>query len=351
LGTMYYVQHGDHLHFFDPAKLLEAGFISPWHDAQHGDDGTLKLPRYPCEIAGLPENDKRRANWTPGEYDDGVDNKANDEGLMWQGMKVFDDEKQKHEWERHLPSRAVRLLNIPHMPGQPMKEYFARLKAIEPRYFSDRHFEHILRDLPEGWERMIYETRWAETFGVHTEGSAAEWVGQEADCLPAAYCTARDEVVTICVGMADAADSVSIPSVAEYDYLEYLYAKDQEGKVMQIRRYETFGILKNRFSTYSFVPPRGTASVTPFACFKIRGVWEGLTIEWDPSQRNEDMMWFTQMGPSLRSKLANVKKLRGKVKAEVEAFLQQAASPEQSARDWPPNSFEGNAEKALFLEG
>eukprot|EP00971_Amphidinium_carterae_P108743 2153241-Amphidinium_carterae.1 len=316
---MYYVQQGDRLHFFDHAKQLEAGLISPWHDSQKDEHGAWKLPRYPCEIAGLPKNDMRIANWTPGEYDDGVDNKANDEGLMWQGMKVFADEKQKHEWERHLPSRAVKLLNIPHMPGQPMKEYFARLKAIEPRYFTDSQFEHILRDLPEGWERMIYETRWAEAFGIHTEGKVGEWVGQEAQCFPAAYCTPRDDVVTICVGLADeaAAAAASSPSLAQYDYLEYLYAKDHEGKVMQIRRYETFGILKNRFSTYSFVPPRGTSSVTPIACFKIRGVWEGLTIEWDPSQKNDDMMWFTQMGPSLRSKMADPRKLRGKAKATV----------------------------------
>mmetsp|Transcript_51692 Transcript_51692/g.123047 ORF Transcript_51692/g.123047 Transcript_51692/m.123047 type:complete len:353 (+) Transcript_51692:67-1125(+) len=342
---MYYVQHGDTRYFSDPQGKLDVGFISPWTDAQPPGQGKeWTLPRYACEIANLPQTDQRAAEWTPGDYTDGVDNKASD-GLVWDGMRLWIDQEEQ-TWERALPSREVRVAKIPHLPGQPMKEYFARLKAVEPRYFQDKDFEHILRDMPDGWERMVRHTRWAEGFGIHKEKAPAEWAGQEMECTPSAYCTPRSEAVTICVGVSNSNDVAAAPEGAEYDYLEFLYAKDQEGKVMQIRQYDSFGMWRNRFTTYSFSPPRGTSSVTPFASFKIRGVWQGQTIEWDPTKQNEKMMWFTKMEPWLRKKMAEPRKLRGKARAEVAALPAEEMPVAREATSWPPNSYEGNAFRA-----
>merc|ERR1711924_111878 len=103
---------------------------------------------------------------------------------------------------------------------------------------------------------------------------------------------------------------------AEYDYLEFLYARDQDERVIQIRPFTSCGIMRHRFSTYSFVPPRGTTSITPYASFKIRGVWKGASIEWNAKIPNEDMDWFTDMSPEMRLRFAGDGKPDNSLKAE-----------------------------------
>merc|ERR1712100_954696 len=108
----------------------------------------------------------------------------------------------------------------------------------------------------------------------------------------------------------DAADEVVLQADgAEYDFLEYLYAKDQEGKVIQIMPYKSMGTERISFAQYSFVPPKGTSSITPFACFKIRGVWEGDRIPWDRDIDNPDMQWFTDMPLGERKALGDADKI------------------------------------------
>merc|ERR1712187_833792 len=110
--------------------------------------------------------------------------------------------------------------------------------------------------------------------------------------------------VTICVGVHGFDDThdpgtMLIPG-AEYDYLEFLYAKDQEDKLIQIMRFQNCGMNRPIFSTYSFVPPKGTTSITPFAAFKIRGVWRGSRIDWDEQVGSAEMQWFSDMPPDMR---------------------------------------------------
>merc|ERR1712178_11336 len=102
----------------------------------------------------------------------------------------------------------------------------------------------------------------------------------------------------------------------EYDFLEWLYAKDQEGKIIQLHKFPCVGMSKNVFTTYSFVPPTGTTLITPYACFKICGVWKGISIRWNPEAKNEAMDWFSTMGPEARAQLADLTLLTGKLKNE-----------------------------------
>eukprot|EP00913_Durusdinium_trenchii_P002727 g2523.t1 len=149
---------------------------------------------------------------------------------------------------------------------------FARMKALEPRLFEDKHFNDIFRDLPK-----------------------------ESLLVPAIYHTQRPDTATICVGVSSSNDSSpSTPPVLssyEYDFLELL-RKDQEGKVVQVVPWESCGIKPAIFWTYSFQPPRGTTSLTPFAAFKLRGVWQGEAVErwtgsptWHP---NSEGNWLIQ---------------------------------------------------------
>merc|ERR1719287_42536 len=107
-----------------------------------------------------------------------------------------------------------------------MKEMFARMKAVEPRSFEDRHFDDIFRDLPSRWRTMSRQVAWAEGFGVHTEDEPAEWRGLEEWLTPAVYVTPRPDTVTICVGALGAEAEHRFHDVlstmepgAEYDFL------------------------------------------------------------------------------------------------------------------------------------
>lgn len=275
--------------------------VSPWMDAKQDEDGNWQLPEYPCEIRGLAPDDPKNVRWRPGEYQMGVDNVDRDENnaiRQWGGQKMWEGDRPPWEWNpKRLPPNLQALLKVPHMPGQPLKEMFARMKALEPREFEDKYFSEILRDLPEAWPRYLRRIKWAEGFGIHTEDSPAEWSGQEDALVPAAYLTPRKDTVTMCVGIKGSSSSSSSsirPSPGtEYDFLDFLYAKDQEGKLIQVMAFESSGMTPAVFWTYSFVPPIGTTSITPFASFRFRGVWKGMTIEWDPTVGSEDMRWFT----------------------------------------------------------
>eukprot|EP00929_Paragymnodinium_shiwhaense_P008716 TRINITY_DN112680_c0_g1_i1.p1 TRINITY_DN112680_c0_g1~~TRINITY_DN112680_c0_g1_i1.p1 ORF type:complete len:367 (-),score=65.39 TRINITY_DN112680_c0_g1_i1:142-1176(-) len=293
----------------------QPSYISPWIDASPDEHGDWQLPLYPCEIKGLADDDPRNVPWRPGEYTLGVDNieqvnaatsgpdgklQTRLEQIEWAGSRaLWRDEFDSAELQKardRSPESLKRLLAVPHMPGQPLKEKFARQKALDPRPFEDRHFEHIVRELPPEWPRLLRDILWVEGFGVHSEDAPAEWTGQELDLVPAAYVTPRCDTVTICVGNADEDAAACLPTPGcEYDCLEFLYAKDQNGRLITVQPFASCGIMQHRFSTYSFVPPEGTSSITPFACFKLRGAWRGAHIDWDPKVGNPDMEWFAVM--------------------------------------------------------
>jgi len=334
-------------------------YVSPWVDAVQDKDGSWQLPEYPCEIKGLAAEDPKSAKWTPGDYQTGVDNvdvDDNNQVRHWGGQKMWTGDKPAADWERSLrksPQNIQDLLKVPHMPGQPVKEMFARMKALDPRPFEDKYFGEIHRDLPESWMSMLRRVQYTESFGIHTEQEPAEWEGQEDELVPAAYPTPRLDTVTVSVGVAGHDPASGPPTVefdgVEYDHLEFLYCRDQEGKVMQIVPFESGGMNPAIFSTFSFVPPVGTTSITPFACFKLRGAWQGMPIEWDPSVGSEEMRWFTDMKPEMRLLLADKGKLEGKSKAQVEQ-IRYAKTKKPEPVLWPENSWEGNAAKARLWD-
>lgn len=335
------------------SSLNEGDYVSPWIDATVGADGHWQLPQYPCEIKGLAPDDAKNKGWTPGSYQDGVDNTDRDEDNQvreWGGQKMWEGDRPPRDWNpAKYPENVQALLKVPHMPGQPVKEMFARMKALDPRPFQDKYFEEILRDMVPEWPALLRLTQYAEGFGVHTEEAPAEWAGQEDELVPAVYPTPRPATVTICVGIAGYDSSLGPPTIeipgTEYDYLEFLYAKDQEGKVIQILPFPNYGYTPATFHTYSFIPPKGTSSITPFACFKLRGVWSGRPIEWDPDVGSEEMQWFTDMEPELRLQLADKGKLQAKSKAQI-AAIRYPKAEKALPKLWPENSWEGNAAKA-----
>uniref|UniRef100_A0A7S4V9M1 Uncharacterized protein n=1 Tax=Alexandrium monilatum TaxID=311494 RepID=A0A7S4V9M1_9DINO len=340
-------------------SLPSGAYISPWVDGVKDKSGAWQLPEYPCEIKGLGPEDPRAAPWKPGDYQMGVDNTDVDDNnnvRHWGGQKMWPGDKPPADWERNLrkyPQNVQDVLKVPHMPGQPVKEMFARMKALDPRPFEDKYFGEIHRDLPASWMSMVKRVKYAESYGIHTEEEPAEWQGQEDELTPAAYTTPRPDTVTVSVGVAGYDPLKGAPTVdlegVEYDYCEFLYAKDQEGKVIQIVPFENCGMNQALFCTFSFVPPLGTTSITPFASFKLRGVWKGLTIAWDESVGSEEMRWFTDMAPEMRLKLADKGKLEGKNKAQVD----QVRFPKTKKHEpvlWPENSWEGNAAKARLWD-
>jgi len=155
--------------------------------------------------------------------------------------------------------------------------------------------------------------------------------------------------VTICVGVAGHDSKSGPPTLdipgAEYDFLEFLYAKDQEGKLIQIMDFDPTGFTPSVFYTYSFVPPPGTTSITPFAAFKVRGAWRGAPIEWDPNVGSEEMRWFADMGPEVRAVLADSDKLDARARAQVLA-VRHGKNRKAPPVLWPENSWEGNCAKA-----
>jgi hypothetical protein len=162
-----------------PTLARLAGPISPWVDAQIDEDGVLKLPEYDSELPKANPN-----KWVPGEFVEGVDNiEKNAEGSSvkeWGGMKLQTGPVGSDLLvdPTAYPAHIERLMKVPHMPGQPAKEMWARLKALEPRMFQDPEFASIHRTLPEQWKKFVGYTKWAESFGINTESSPAEWVGQ-----------------------------------------------------------------------------------------------------------------------------------------------------------------------------
>jgi len=289
--------------------------MSPWASATRDKDGVWHLPLIPCEIDGLPADDPRNKPWKPGEYIVGVDNVEEiiQGGRVvrkeWGGQKLWNGDRPPPDWDAsQYPEQVQRVLKVPHMPGQPMKERFARQKAWDPRPFEDREFENIVRNLPEAWPKMLRQVCWFEGFGIHTEDAPAEWAGQKHELVPAVYVSPRLDMVTICVGTdgtnEQAPRGARERRDCEYDYLEFLYARDQDGKLIQIRPFPSYGMFSHRFSTYSFVPPEGTTEITPFACFKVRGAWKGTTIEWDPKVKNLEMDWFTALDTESWARMA-----------------------------------------------
>lgn len=335
------------------AVLQDGEYVSPWVDGQRDARGDWQLPAYPCELKDLPPDDPKRVPWTPGNFKEGVDNVDLDEQNQireWGGQKLWEGNRPPRGWDANrLPEKVQAILKVPHMPGQPLKEMYARMKALDPRPFQDKYFEEVLQDLPHEWPALLRQVQYAESFGVHAQGQLAEWAGQEDELVPAAYHTPRPDTVSVCVGIAgyDAASgppTVEIPG-AEYDFLEFLYAKDQEGKLIQIVPFPSHGMHPVLFHTFSFVPPVGTSSITPFACFKIRGVWSGSSIEWDPEVGSAEMRWFTDMAPELRLQLADASKLQAKSKAQI-AGIRHPRREKPLPVLWPENSWEGNAARA-----
>mmetsp|Transcript_32323 Transcript_32323/g.72599 ORF Transcript_32323/g.72599 Transcript_32323/m.72599 type:complete len:365 (+) Transcript_32323:56-1150(+) len=331
--------------------------ISPWMDATQDEAGQWQLPEYPCELQGLAPDDPRNVKWRPGDFALGVDNVApvwdgeKMEFVEYGGQKMWKGDLPPREWNpKRLPGNVQELLKVPHMPGQPVKEMFARMKALEPRMFEDRYFQDIRRDLPKDWEHQVKRLRWAEKRGIFTEASPGEWAGQEKLVVPAVYTTARPDTATICVGYAGVSES-SLPPVrpapgTEYDFLELLYVKDQEGKVVQVVPFESGGMTPSLFWTYSFQPPKGTTQLTPFASFAIRGVWQGDSIHWDPAEGSQDMDWFTNMPLAQRRQLADPDRLAGY--QDTEAGLPRARREKELPKLWPENSWQGNVAKAHF---
>lgn len=334
---------------------VAAGLVSPWTDAKKDADGKWALPSYDCEIKGLSKEDPKNAQWKPGEYDEGIDNVMN--GKQWNGFGIIGEEDDLAFDPSLYPEVVQSLVKVPHMPGQPMKEMFARLKAVDPALFQDKHKFDIIRSLLPDWKKYCGYTKWAESFGIHLEKEPGEWAGQQMECVPSAYVTPKADAVTICVGIAKEPPKVDeeedwpvaeVPG-AEFDFLTHLYAKDQEGKVISIFPYESHGIKKVSFATVSFSPPKGTQSITPYACFKIRGVWRGRTIEWNPEVENEAMQWFTDMSPAMRRELADPNLLSGE-SADAISNIRYKKSRKQLPVLWPENSWEGNALKARMWD-
>lgn len=327
--------------------------LSPWHGAKQDEHGEWQLPLLPCEIRGLAWDDPRSRPWRPGEWTPGVDNvdqDENNERREWGGQKMWEGEEKPPDYDpTGLPDDVQRLVEVPHMPGQPMKEMFARQKALNPRRFEDRLFDEAVRTLPEGWQAMVRHVRWAEGFGVHSEEAPAEWRGLELESSPAIGATARPDIVSLSVGVAktrEAGEAAVLPVPdAEFDSLEYLYAKDQEGKTITISAYPPSGIQRGSAVQCSFIPPEGTTSITPFACFRLTGAWRGTSMVWDPKVKNKDMLWFTDMPPEMRRALCEPDKLSGKNKVAV-AKIKYPKAQKQEPILWPENSWEGNAAKA-----
>lgn len=321
-----------------------AGAFSPWADAKPDAQGKLILPTYSCELPGVDKE------WTPGDYEDGVDNiEKNETGnniKEWGGQRFNPGEREKPFWQQiaSIYEEKPAITKVPHMPGQPIKEMFARLKAAEPRIFEDVDFLSIHRDLPEGWKKFVEYIHWSEGCGINTE-QGADWKGHDTECLPAMYVSHREGVVVICVGIAQDAEEEGIQWApgADYDFLEYLYAKDQDGNVIQIQPYKSMGLEKISFAQYSFVPPAGTSQITPYACFKLRGVWMGSPIPWSRDLENPDMAWFSERSVEERAAL-------GLGVPRASAAERQKKSRKQLPKLWPENSWEGNAAKARFWD-
>lgn len=334
--------------------------ISPWTDATQDETGQWQLPEYPCEIRGLAPDDPKNVKWRPGEFTLGVDNVATirdgdkEESIEYAGQKFWDGELPPREWNpKRLPANVQELLKVPHMPRQPLKEMFARMKALEPRMFEDRFFADILRDLPKDWPYLVKKLRWAEERGIFTQAKPGEWAGQEELVVPAIYATGRPDTVTLCVSYAGLSEHESPPvrpaPGTEYDFLELLYAKDQEGTVVQVVPYESEGITPAVFWTCSFQPPRGTTSLTPFAAFKLRGVWQGDPIEWDPSKGSQEMDWFATMPIEQRRLLAEPGRALAPQPSEVDSQTRPRREKEMPVL-WPENSWQGNVAKARFWD-
>ncbi|OLQ08220.1 hypothetical protein AK812_SmicGene8305 [Symbiodinium microadriaticum] len=171
---------------------------------------------------------------------------------------------------------------------------------------------------------------------LSVKAKPGEWAGQEELVVPAIYATGRPDTVTLCVGYAGLSEHESPPVRpalgTEYDFLELLYAKDQEGTVVQVVPYESEGITPAVFWTCSFQPPRGTTSLTPFAAFKLRGVWQGDPIEWDPSKGSQEMDWFATMPIEQRRLLAEPGRALAPQPSEVDS--QTRPRREKEGEEW-----------------
>lgn len=313
------------------ASRVDGGCISPWIDGAKDKHGNWCLPEYPCEIKGLAHDDPRNRPWKPGDYDAVIDGDSSEAAALNETRLQKSEEVYRSRGTRgKVPPGYLEMLKVPHMPGQPLKEMFAKLKAVQPRIFEDRFVELIHNDLPQNWKHLARKAQWAEGFGLHRETSPAEWAGQEDALTPAAYRTPRVDCVNLCVGVAQPRPPPVPIEGAEFDFLELLYARDQDGNIIQIREFQAGGIKTSSFWSISFTPPEGTSSITPFACFKIRGVWQGAALTWDPKVKNPEMAWFTSTAPELRGSL------------DSEARKTRMA---EDVTTFPENSWEGNCAK------
>ena len=81
------------------------------------------------------------------------------------------------DWDKTLsrmPDAVQEVLKVPHLPQQPLKEMFARMKAMDPRPFEDKHFEEIYRDLPKDEKKMRRYAKAKEDAYIHTEQDCQE---------------------------------------------------------------------------------------------------------------------------------------------------------------------------------
>lgn len=346
-------------------------YISPWLGATQNKSGEWALPTYYTELRDAKPGDQRAEPWQPGNYTDGVDNvniipsSEGDEREEWGAQKMWEGTAPPRGWslEQYTPAEQ-RLLDVPHMPGQPLREIFARQKALDPRPFEDRFFDQIHRTLPEKWRALAKHAAWFEAFGVN---EASENAGdEEREAVPVLHKTDRPDTVVISVGVSEVTpgemrantedDQAYVEEVvmsfeehsastAPFDFMELLYARDHEGKLIQGRRFRSKGMVKRGFVSYAFVPPKGTRSITPFACFNTRGAWRGTTIGWDATLENEDMAWFTDMDIQTRYELADWEKLDEATRRQVrQRQVQKKVKPEPII--WPENTWQGNAAKA-----
>lgn len=343
-------------------------YISPWHGVTQNRKGEWALPTYYPELRGVRGDDPRAEPWEPGDYTAGADNVSIDpdtkEKLEWGGQKMWDGKLPPDGWDpKQYTPQQQSLIAVPHMPGQPLKEIFARQKALDPRPFLDRFFDQIHRTLPDNWRALAKHAAWFEGFGVNEEAAAAE---DQMDLIPVVHRTGRDDTVVISIGTSEVdstrlrinnedeqayVEHVVMPideqrfSAAPFDFLELLYARDHEGKLIQARRFRSKGLVKRGFVSYAFAPPQGTRSITPFACFNSRGAWRGKSIEWDPAVENEDMAWFTDMDIQTRFELAEWDKVDAAMREQVRS-RQVTKKIKHELIIWPENSWQGNAAKA-----
>merc|ERR1719265_2947945 len=121
----------------------------------------------------VERDDPRIRDWVPGEYEDGLDNADPETESLWGGLKQWEGETKPKGYT--CPEWAQKVFNVPHMPGQPLKEILAREKARDPRPFEDKFHSQKKRTLGEGWRHWVKCAKAAEKFGIATNDDPGEF--------------------------------------------------------------------------------------------------------------------------------------------------------------------------------